>query len=163
MPMTRDDAAGLIGNAIGALTDDLNHLAKGSYDADAHNPCFAYVELADGSDRTLFAYSDSSKMNKNLKGFYEIPPSTSYLDHFGLGKMQAAHTEPKLLNVVLNTFTQGQTHFTHVTLVTSRDPCSSCQKVINRFKVMYPGSLTVHGFAAQTGGGVPDLSGTIFA
>ncbi len=163
MPMSRDDAAGIIGGIFGALSEELNHLAKGTYDADAHNMCIAHVEFADGTEKTLFAYSDSSKMNKKLKDYFEIPPSSAYGDHFGLSAMQAAHTEPKLLNYVLNKAPSvGPQRFTHVTLATTRDPCSSCQKVIKAFKTMHPGKITVHGFEAQTGGGVPDLSGTSY-
>jgi hypothetical protein len=75
--------------------------------------------------------------------------------------MQQAHTEAKLLNYILNTVpTVGPKRLQHVTLATARDPCSSCAKVIATFAAMYPGKITVHGFSAQTGGGVPDLSGT---
>ncbi|MDB5312636.1 MAG: hypothetical protein JWO38_6838 [Gemmataceae bacterium] len=161
MPMSRADAAGLVGATFVGLSQDLNHLAKGTYDADAHNLCIAYVEYFDGSNLLLFAYSDSSKMNKTMKGFYEIPPSNKYGDHFGLSSMQAAHTEAKLLNYILNAFPSvGPKTVTHVTLATARDPCTSCTKVIAAYLVMHPGKLTVHGFSAQTGGGVPDLSGT---
>src|SRR5438094_9955710 len=104
MARSRSKAAAYIGNVIGDLEDEMNHLAKGEYDPDAHNPCFSYVELADGSTRLLFAYSDSSKMNKALKEYYEIPPSAAYGDHFGLTMMQKAHTEPKLLNFIMNSF-----------------------------------------------------------
>jgi len=163
MPMSRQDAAGFIGSMFVFLHEDLKHLKKGEYDADAHNLCIAYVELADGTNTTLFAYSDSSKLNKKLKGFYEIPNSSAYGDHFGLSQMQAAHTEPKLLNYVLNTVPSvGPNRLQHVTLATARDPCGSCSKVIQAFNQMHPGKITVHGFSAQTGGGVPDLSGTIY-
>jgi hypothetical protein len=76
-----------------------------------------------------------------------------------LSQMQAAHTEPKPLNFIMNQYPSvGPKRFRHVTLATARDPCSSCANVIWRFNnQMYPGKLTVHGFKAQTGGGVPDL------
>ena len=76
MPLSRDDAAGMLGAIVGDLTDLLNHLQKGTYDADAHNACIALVEFHGGNpDVTLFAYSDSSKMNKKIKGYCEIPAS----------------------------------------------------------------------------------------
>ena len=164
MPMSRDEAAGMIGSLFMFIREDLAHLANHTYDADAHNLCIAFVELTDGSNSTLFAYSDSSKLNKRLRGFYEIPPSADYGDHFGLSSMQAAHTEAKLLNFVLNKVaTVGPVRLRHVTLATARDPCGSCSKVIHAFNSMHPGKITVHGFRAQTGGGVPDLKGTSFA
>jgi hypothetical protein len=36
-PMSREDAAGYIGSMFVFLREDLKHLAKGAYDADAHN------------------------------------------------------------------------------------------------------------------------------
>jgi hypothetical protein len=34
--------------------------------------------------------------------------------------------------------------------------------VIYAFAQMHPGKITVHGFSTQTGGGVPELAGTIY-
>jgi hypothetical protein len=160
MPWDRNDAAAPIATAWVYLRDDMKHLAKGEYDADDHNIGVAHVEFHDGTTKLLFAYSDSSKMNKKFKDFYEIPPTSEYEDNFNLSQMLRAHTEPKLLNYILNNFSQGVMCFTHVTLATARDPCTSCSKVITRFNKMHPGKITVYGFNAQYNDGQPNLSGT---
>jgi len=159
MPQSRDEAAALIGAAFPWLREDLGPLDNGTYDADAHNSCTAFVELQDGHRKTLFAYSDSSRMNKKNREFYEIPDPSQYADRFGLSHMQAAHTEAKLLNYVINTYSQGNA-FKHVTLATARAPCKSCSKVIAQFEAWYPNKITVHHFSAEQHGGKPDLSGT---
>jgi hypothetical protein len=163
VPLTRNQAAEQIAVLFPWLRDELNHLDRNTYDSDAHNLCIGYVEFhGNGAPQMLVAYSDSSRMNQQIRNYWQIPPSTAYGDHFGLSQMQQAHTEAKLLNCILNTYQMvGPQRVKHVTLATARNPCWSCTNVINKYKSI-PALITVHGFDAENGGGVPDLSGTPF-
>lgn len=113
--MNDEELRDVVEHTLGILRESLNLMVSGrKYNADKHNLCIALVEFADGSSRTLAAYSNDSALQQNYKGAFDVlglVPNT-----YGLLKkeLQAAgqgaatpyacdgmaqyHTEPKLLN-----------------------------------------------------------------
>lgn len=112
--MNDGDLRGVVEHTLGVLRESLNNMVAGrQYDADKHNLCIAIVEFADGSSRTLAAYSNDSALQQNYKGAFDflgLVPNTYVLlqkemQAAGQGAMPYAcngmaqyHTEPKLLN-----------------------------------------------------------------
>lgn len=140
------EAHSMVMSAWGWIQEDYK---SAKYWPEDHNLCLAYIEFKVGKPDYLWSYSNMSRLRKK-KGDIKVStfiPEVKKPTYTPSG-MGIYHTEPRLLNYIIDKYKMK--NIKEITLTTSRDCCSSCQKVISEFRNDYPGiALSVYEMKAQ--------------
>jgi hypothetical protein len=141
---------------------------KGERLADEGNLAWSWAQIGAAS-KDWWAYSTNSKLPRSkeaktqlsdmvgsLSGVRKKQPNYSWLSG---GTIKENHTEPKLLAEIQDDFDlDPNLSIGYIIIVSSRDVCSSCQRIIHSFAQVFP-HIIVYGLGlGQIGQGQKDVA-----
>jgi The BURPS668_1122 family of deaminases len=139
---------------------------KGERLADEGNIAWSWAQIG-GVTKDWWAYSTNSKMPKSREAKQQLSDMIASLSgtkkkepNFGWlsgGTIAENHTEPKLLAEIQDEFDlDPNSSAGYIIIVSSRDVCSSCQRLIHSFAQLFP-HIIIYGVGlGQVGRGQTD-------